>query len=180
MLDSIFLDRDGVINVDFGYVHETKNLVFVNGVLKFLKQLPQCTRKFIVTNQAGIARGFYSEKEFTAFMSYLYKILATHDVCITDMRYCTHHPDFSGECMCRKPKPGMLLELIRIYHVDVSSSMMIGDKLSDCEAGYAAGVKYNVLLDAHPPEFLPQYIYQCSDFAAIERLIESINAHGHR
>ena len=178
MLDSIFFDRDGVINVDFGYVHQTKDLVLVDGALDFLEKLPSGIKKFIVTNQAGIARGYYNTVQFEKFMAHLYNILSLHNITFTDTRYCPHHPEFDASCSCRKPKPGMILDLVQTYDVDVSNSMMVGDRLTDCAAGYAAGIKYCVLIGADTPETVHPYIYHCFDYAALENLMESIKAYG--
>ena len=142
-----FLDRDGVINVDYGYVWKKENFKFKEGIFELLKLLQKKGYKlFIVTNQSGIARGYYTEADFHNLMDYMIKELKKRNIKITDYAFCPHHPNITGECKCRKPNPGMILNLAKKYNIDLKNSIMIGDKQSDIKAGENAGIKQNYLI----------------------------------
>ncbi len=151
---ALFLDRDGVVNIDIGYLHKPEDCQFVTGIF----ELVRCARAagydvFIVTNQAGIARGYYSEATYAAFTEWLLKRFADEHAPITHVYHCPHHPtagvgEYRTSCICRKPKPGMLLAAQREYGTDMAGSMMIGDSLSDMVAARAAGVRQRYLLNA--------------------------------
>lgn len=143
---AVFLDRDGVINEDFGYVGRVEDFIFIDGVFEALKKLQQ--KGFllvIVTNQSGIGRGYYSEEDFLKLSEYMKNELKKGGVTITDIFYCPHHP--SKQCSCRKPKPQMILDAAKKYNIDLASSYLVGDKMSDIEAGKSAGIKNLILLD---------------------------------
>jgi D-glycero-D-manno-heptose 1,7-bisphosphate phosphatase len=141
-MKAAFLDRDGVINEDLGYVGSIEDFKFKEGIFEFLRLLQNKDYKlFIVTNQSGIARGYYKEEEFLKLMEWLKKELQKEKIEIIDFEYCPHHPEITGECDCRKPKPGMILKLANKYNIDLSSSIMIGDKDSDIESCKRAGLK---------------------------------------
>jgi D-glycero-D-manno-heptose 1,7-bisphosphate phosphatase len=142
---ALFLDRDGVINVDHGYVSKVENFEFVDGVFEVLKKYQKLGYLLIVvTNQSGIGRGYYSSKDFKIVTSYKLKELKKRGVIIDEVYHCPHDPD-SG-CGCRKPSPSMLLEAKKKFDIDMNSSWMIGDKKSDIDAGYNAGVKNTILI----------------------------------
>jgi D-glycero-D-manno-heptose 1,7-bisphosphate phosphatase len=136
---ALFLDRDGVINIDKGYVHKIEDFEFIEGIFDLCKSYQDKGYLIIViTNQAGIARGYYTEEDFLKLSEWMKKEFAKKNVIITDIFYCPHHPDFTGECECRKPKPGMILEAAKKYNIDLSKSILIGDKITDIEAGKRA------------------------------------------
>ncbi len=142
-----FLDRDGVINVDYGYVGNIDRFKFKEGIFELLHFLQEKGYKlFIVTNQSGIARGYYSENDFHNLMKYMIDELKKRGIEITDYKFCPHHPNITGECECRKPKPGMILDLAKQYNIDIKNSIMIGDSLSDIEAAKNAGIKRSYLV----------------------------------
>lgn len=149
---AIFLDRDGVINQDTGYVSNRDNFVFIDGVIGAMKQLKQKGYKLVVvTNQSGIARGLFSEADFIRLTEWMDWSLADQDVDLDGIYFCPHHPtEGSGpntkECQCRKPAPGMFLEAIADLEIDASVSYMVGDKVSDLQAAQAAGVSHLVLV----------------------------------
>lgn len=145
-LDAVFFDRDGVINVDYGYVHSLDELHFVPGIFALCQSLPETTHKFIVTNQAGIARGYYSEIQFQSFMKTFEVEMMKRNIQFSDWRHCPHHPDYNGICECRKPHPGMIHELLSLYELAGENCALIGDNLSDIWAGQAAGLGLNILL----------------------------------
>jgi D-glycero-D-manno-heptose 1,7-bisphosphate phosphatase len=143
MRKAIFLDRDGVINVDIGYLHKIEDLVLTHRLvdaLKIFKSLGYLI--IIVTNQSGIARRYFTVDQLNLFHDELKDVLAKEiDSNIIDRIYfCPHHPDFNEKCDCRKPRPGMLLEAKNYFNIDMKNSYMVGDKESDMLAGQSAGV----------------------------------------
>jgi len=144
----LFLDRDGVINNDIGYAYKPEHIEFVPGILE-LCQWAQANQYHIIviTNQSGIARGFYSEQDFSHLTDWMNEQFAHHGILIQDTFHCPHHPDITGECNCRKPEPGMLLTAIKKYTINPQLSIMIGDKSSDMKAAEAANIGTRILLD---------------------------------
>jgi len=143
-----FLDRDGVVNINYGYVGNKEKFEFKKGIFELLKFLQNKGYKlFVVTNQSGIARGFYSEADFHSLMNYMINELKKRDIEIIDYQFCPHHPEITGECECRKPKPGMILNLVKKYNIDLKKSIMIGDSLSDIKASKNAGITRSYLLE---------------------------------
>lgn len=142
-----FLDRDGVINAEVNYLHEPEKVIILPGVVDALRLLREHQCKIIVvTNQAGVAKNLYGEADILAVHQRIADLIAPFEVNIDAFYYCPHHPDHSGECECRKPMPGMLLRAAREHNIDLSQSAMIGDRLSDIEAGRNAGCKFNCLV----------------------------------
>lgn len=149
---AIFLDRDGVINVDVGYVAEIDDFKFIDGVIQALIKAKQKGYLLVViTNQSGIARGYFSKEHFLTLTQWMDWSLADRGVDLDGIYYCPHHEtkgigDYKLACNCRKPKPGMLLDAIGELGIDVTQSILIGDKISDLQAGITAGVKSNYLV----------------------------------
>jgi D-glycero-D-manno-heptose 1,7-bisphosphate phosphatase len=142
-----FLDRDGVVNVEVSYLHEPEKTVLENGIVEALKAIHQHGfLAVVVTNQAGVARGKYPEEDIFKVHSKLQELLAEHGEKIDAFYYCPHHPEHSGECACRKPNPGMLLQAAKDLNIDVPESLMIGDRMSDVNAGRNAGCKASYLV----------------------------------
>ncbi len=142
---AIFLDRDGVINEDRGYVHKIEDFIFLSGVFEALRAfLDMGYKLFIVTNQSGIGRGYYSEDDFKKLTDWMLDELAKKKIAIEEVFYCPHHPDEG--CGCRKPEPGMIWEAAKKYGIDLKNSWMIGDKPSDIEAAKRAGVGSQILI----------------------------------
>ncbi|MFW9881075.1 MAG: D-glycero-beta-D-manno-heptose 1,7-bisphosphate 7-phosphatase, partial [Candidatus Thorarchaeota archaeon] len=135
----IFLDRDGVINKEVGHLSDPENFEFIPRSIEALKILKQKGYLLIIiTNQAGIARGYYSEKILHNIHAKMNNILKENNVMLDDIFYCPHHPEFTGVCECRKPLPGMIFKAKSKYNIDLSESYMIGDTLNDIEAGINA------------------------------------------
>ena len=137
-----FFDRDGTINVNYGHVYKPADLTFVEGT-------PEVIRKYndahipviVVTNQAGIAKGMYTEVDMHRFNSYMNRCLREkYNAHIDAFYFCPHHPDYTGECDCRKPKPGMFFRAAKDWNIDLSKSIMYGDKESDKQAAEQAGI----------------------------------------
>ena len=142
-----FLDRDGVVNVEVSYLHEPEKTILESGIVEALKAIHEHGfLAVVVTNQAGVAKGKYSEKDIFAVHDKLQALLAEHGEKIDAFYYCPHHPDFTGGCSCRKPHPGMLLQAVKDLNIDVESSLMIGDRMSDVNAGRNAGCKASYLV----------------------------------
>ncbi|MGZ3753546.1 MAG: D-glycero-alpha-D-manno-heptose-1,7-bisphosphate 7-phosphatase [Mucilaginibacter sp.] len=149
---AVFLDRDGVLNKEMGdYVCKLEDFHVLEQNIEPLKTLQGKGYLLIVaTNQGGLAKGWYSEDELGKMHAKLKEVYRQHGVEFTDIFYCPHHPDFTGDCDCRKPKPGMLLEGIRKYNIDPALSYFIGDRERDVIAGTAAGVK-GILINSDQP-----------------------------
>ena len=135
----IFLDRDGTINVDHGYVYKLSDLDLLPGVVDALQLFRDKGFKFIViTNQSGIGRGFYTLSDAIRFNNALNSELGKYDLHIEEFFICPHAPE--EKCSCRKPYPFMVQEAIKKYHVDVEASYLFGDKDSDIECGENSGI----------------------------------------
>lgn len=149
---AVFLDRDGVLNSDNGYVSKVDDFEFIDGVIDACKVLKAKGYLLIViTNQSGIARGYFSEEQFHTLTEWMDWSLADRGVDLDGIYYCPHHAqkgigEFKIECDCRKPKPGMLLSAIEELNIDITNSFLVGDKVSDLQAGFAAGIKTNYLV----------------------------------
>ncbi len=145
----IFLDRDGVINKDTGYVHLWKDFSLIEGVIEAFKILKKLGYKFIiVTNQSGIGRGLFTEKQYLKLTSQYRNYFLEYGIEILDIYYCPHSPTNKNEqgCFCRKPNPGMLLKAVKDHNIPLSSSIMVGDNISDMIAAKNAGIEKRILL----------------------------------
>lgn len=137
-----FFDRDGTINVDVHYLHRPEDLIFIDGMPEFIRKWNDWGYLVIVvTNQAGIARRYYTEDEMRDLHRYMNKCLAEHGAHIDAFYFCPHHPDFTGPCRCRKPEPGMLEDAIREFDLDPAQCILFGDKAWDVEAGERCGIQ---------------------------------------
>ena len=147
MTKALFLDRDGVINVDYNYVYKIDEFEFVDGIFELCKQKQdEGYLIFVITNQAGIARGFYTEADFSKLTTWMCERFKAKGVIITKVYFCPHHPDFNISCECRKPNPGMILQAQREFNIDLKNSLLIGDKQSDLDAGQNAGIENLILV----------------------------------
>lgn len=136
---ALFLDRDGVLNVDHGYVHAPEDFEPVPGVFEALRDaVAGGWTLVVVTNQSGIGRGYYSEEEYQTLEAHMRALFAGERIEFLAIYHCPHLPD--AGCACRKPAPGMILQAAREHDLDLPRSAMIGDKPSDAEAARAAGV----------------------------------------
>ena len=147
-----FLDRDGVINLDRGYVHRWEDFEFVPGCVQALRRLESAGYALVVvTNQSGVARGLYDERDVERLGAALRAHLEAENVHLAAIEYCPHLPDgvvaaYAHDCDCRKPAPGMILRAARALQLDLAGSILFGDKPSDIEAARRAGVGRQVLL----------------------------------
>lgn len=174
MNKALFLDRDGVINVDREYIYKRENFQFMDGIFDLCNYFQQRSYLlFVITNQSGIARGYYSEADFVTLSEWMRERFLDNGITITDISYCPHHPTkgrekYKLDCKCRKPKPGMILDLATRYNIDLKDSLLIGDKPSDIQAGKKAKVGHNYLLSSR--------YHSEESFTALRELLEFIQS----
>ncbi len=155
---ALFLDRDGVINVDHGYVHQVRDFEFMPGIFDLARAATKQGYKIIViTNQAGIGRGFYSPAQFHELTAWMCGQFEAQGAPVAKVYFSPYHPTeglgvYLKDDMSRKPNPGMILEARSDFDLDLASSVLIGDKPSDIAAGLAAGVGRNILFSAQAPD----------------------------
>jgi len=141
----IFLDRDGVINEEVGYLHKIKDFKFINGVMDSCNYFLSLGYQIIVvTNQSGIGRGLYKEEDFQIVNEWMLGKFEQQGVSILDVFFCPHGPN--DNCYCRKPKPGLFTDAMEKYDIDMKKSWMIGDKEADIEAANNAGIIQTILV----------------------------------
>jgi D-glycero-D-manno-heptose 1,7-bisphosphate phosphatase len=138
-IPAVFLDRDGVIIRERNFLYDPKSIELIPGAIEAIKNLRDDFKTVVVSNQSGIARGFFSEEDLIRFQGSLDKLLKASGAIISGWYYCPHGPD--DGCECRKPLPGMILSAAEEMHIDLTESWMVGDKSSDIGAGKAAGLK---------------------------------------
>ncbi len=145
MQKAIFLDRDGVINIDKGYVYRKEDFEFCNGIFDALRHfLGLGYLLVVVTNQSGIGRGYYADEDFIFLTKWMLKELEEKGLKIAKVYHCAHAPE--ENCKCRKPETAMFEEAIREFGIDVKNSWMIGDKKSDIEAANGVGVENTIFI----------------------------------
>lgn len=150
---ALFLDRDGVINIEKNYLHKKEDVEFIEGIFELCRYYQAKGYLIVVvTNQSGIARGYYSERDFATLTFWMIEVFAREGIEISQVYHCPHHPEISGECDCRKPQPGMLLKAAKELHIDLEHSVLVGDSERDIEAAQRAGVKESYLLTSAPTQ----------------------------
>ncbi|OOE90373.1 D-glycero-beta-D-manno-heptose 1,7-bisphosphate 7-phosphatase [Salinivibrio sharmensis] len=154
---AVFIDRDGVVNVDHGYVADIDKFEYIDGVFDACRALKEKGYLLVlVTNQAGIARGYYSEQDFLQLTEWMDWNFADKGVDFDGIYYCPHHAsegvgEYRIDCDCRKPKPGMLIDAQKELDIDMSRSVMVGDKADDMKAAESAGVATRMLVRSGKP-----------------------------
>jgi D-glycero-D-manno-heptose 1,7-bisphosphate phosphatase len=149
---ALFLDRDGVINVDHDYVHRIEDVEWVPGIFELVRDASDAGfLPIVVTNQAGVGRGYYTEERFLAFTRWMHEAFARRGTPLLATYWCPHHADagigeYKRQCPCRKPEPGMLLAALAAFDIDPSASLLLGDKPGDVAAARAAGVADAILV----------------------------------
>lgn len=167
---ALLLDRDGVINVNHGYVHQPHNFEFIDGIFDLARAAHARQYKLVVvTNQAGIARGFYSQQQFNDLTKWMCEQFANQGAHITRVYCSPYHPtegigEYKKDDISRKPHPGMILQAQKELNLDLANSLLIGDKASDIQAGIAAGVGCNILFSQADSAELYDMAYQRISF----------------
>jgi D-glycero-D-manno-heptose 1,7-bisphosphate phosphatase len=152
MNKALFIDRDGVINIDKVHVYRKEEFEFTPGIYDLCRKYSDAGFLIIViTNQAGIAKGIYTENDFLKLTEWMTGEFKRNRIIISNVYFCPHHPDITGPCECRKPKPGMILRAKEEFELDLSRSVLIGDKESDLQAGRNAGIPESNLHLFDPP-----------------------------
>lgn len=152
MNKAVFLDRDGVINKEINYLYKAEDFEFIEGVFPALKPFQdQGYLLIIITNQSGIARGYYSEADFLNLNQWMLKQFEAQGVNIARVYYSPYHPEYGigkykKDTTCRKPNPGMILQAKEEFNIELGESILIGDKETDIETGINAGIKINILV----------------------------------
>lgn len=143
---ALILDRDGVINHDYGHVNNTTEFDFIDGIFEVCSYFLKLDFIIIVvTNQAGIGKKLYTIEQFQSLNKWMIKQFEEKGIVITKTYYCPHIPE--DACICRKPKPGMILDAIAEFNLDPSKSILIGDRITDIEAGKAAGIGTSMIFE---------------------------------
>ncbi len=183
MQKAAFLDRDGVINIDHGYIHRWEDIQWMTSALEGMRKLQDLGyRLVVVTNQSGIARGYYSEHAFHRLSDKMTHWLRDNGIELAGIYHCPHHPDgkveaFSSVCSCRKPAPGLILDAAQQLDVCLSASLMVGDKLSDMQAAESAGISQRYHLTRGEPAVGCTQVSSLLDVAhAVERREQAIEA----
>jgi D-glycero-D-manno-heptose 1,7-bisphosphate phosphatase len=151
---AIFLDRDGVINVEKNYVYSIEDFEFIDGIFETLKYFQsQGYLLIIITNQAGIGRGYYSEEDFNILTEWMIEEFKKRDIIIDKVYFCPYHPEhgigkYKFDSYDRKPNPGMILKAVEEKGIDLTKSILIGDKYTDILAGEKAGIPVNILMES--------------------------------
>lgn len=160
MNKALFLDRDGTINVEKNYVYRIEDFEFIPGVLNLIRGYYNSGYLiFVITNQAGIVRGFYTENDYNILTEWMKEEFIRNGIEITKVYHCPHHPDYTGTCRCRKPNPGMILQAIHEFNIDSVNSVLIGDKKSDILAGENAGIGKNLYIhDLLPMDSINKFL----------------------
>ena len=176
MNKAFFIDRDGVIVVETDYLGDPNHVEIIPGAVEAIKAIKTAGYlAIVVSNQSGVARGYYSESDVDLVNQRIAEILAEQGANIDAFYHCPHHPKFSGECSCRKPEPGMLLTAAKDHRIDPAKSYMIGDKISDVNAGQNAGCAASVLIKTgHGIDEVTEDLVEITvadDFAAAVKLL---------
>jgi len=163
MQKTLFLDRDGVINVNHGYVHKKEDFILIDGIVELIRHANQLGYLVIVvTNQSGIGRGLYTEQQFLDFNDWMLDSLLQQEARVDKVYYCPHHPsealgNYAKNCECRKPKPGMALNAINDFGLDISAAIMVGDSASDVEFAVKANIPEIYWLSSQHEAFIINY-----------------------
>ena len=150
MRPAVFLDRDGTVIEEVGHLGEPERVVILPGVPSALRRLADAGYALVVvTNQAGVARGMFTEEAVRAVNERAAELLSSEGIRLDGVYHCPHHPDFTGPCDCRKPAPGMLRSAARDLELDLERSWMVGDHPTDAGAARAAGARPIIVRTGH-------------------------------
>ncbi len=172
----IFFDRDGTINVDADYLSDPDDLELIPGAVEAIRDANRLgVKAFVITNQSGVARGLYSEKDVRSVHHRMARLLAREGAHIDAYYYCPHHPEYGKApyrkaCDCRKPKTGMLMQARSEFGIDLASSFVVGDKCTDLQAGRAAGCSTVLVLTGYGPT----EVDECRNAGAVDMVTRDI------
>lgn len=170
MNKAVFLDRDGTLNIDTGYISDPKELVFIRGAKKAVKLLKDKSFLiYVITNQSGVGRGFFSVEKLEAVHDKMLSEFDKEGIKIDGIFYCPHHPN--EKCQCRKPKPKMVFDIVNSNKINLTKSYFIGDKLIDVQTGKNAGCR-TILVETGEPRIEDEEDWTQPDFVA-EDLLEA-------
>ncbi|MBU7583987.1 MAG: HAD family hydrolase [Nostoc sp. TH1S01] len=156
-MPAVFIDKDGTLIEDVPYNVDPQLMRLTTGAIEGLQLLSKAGYKLIIiTNQSGVARGYFPESSLVAVEARLSEVLAEGNLLLDGFYYCPHHPngvvsEYAIDCDCRKPKPGLILRAVVEHNIDLQNSWLIGDSLSDVEAGKLAGCKTILIAHDHKP-----------------------------
>jgi D-glycero-D-manno-heptose 1,7-bisphosphate phosphatase len=163
---ALFLDRDGIVNIDYGYVYKIEDFTFIEGIFELVSLFQKAGYLiFIVTNQSGIGRGYYTESDFQTLSTWVKKQFVAHHIEIDEIYHCPHTPE--AKCHCRKPQTGMIEACLKHYNIDLEHSYMIGDKPSDMAFAKQASIGNRIAIATHPltdANYTFASILQCKHF----------------
>ena len=172
---ALFLDRDGIINIDHGYVSKIEAFQFTEGIFELLRLfIKHGYQLFIITNQSGIGRGYYTQNDFDTLTQWMLSTFEKNNIPIQKVAYCPHSPE--ENCQCRKPNTGMIDDILKQYAIDLPASWLIGDKQSDIDLAINSHIGHSIAIgtneiknsDYHFDSILACYNY----FKANEAMIQ--------
>lgn len=175
---ALFLDRDGVVNEEVGYLHRSEDVRFVKGIFPLCRTAQRLRYKLIVvTNQAGIGRGFYTLQQYEELTRWITAQFAGQGITLDEVLYCPFHPvhglgEYKREHEDRKPSPGMLLSAARTHNLDLSQSILIGDRCSDIAAANAAQLRQAFFVPGTEPEPCPGQFQSVASLAEVETWLQ--------
>lgn len=175
---ALFLDRDGVININHGYVHKEKDFDFIDGIFELVRDANNKDYLvIIITNQAGIGRGLFTENQFLELIEWMKIVFKKKKAIIDKVYFCPSHPSggigkYKKKDYRRKPNPGMIFDAQKEYNIDLSKSVLIGDKITDITAGLNAKVGLNILFNNNNSKI---YTHDSNKFYIVKKLKEASN-----
>ena len=174
MNKAIFLDRDGVINIEKNYLYKIEDFEFVDGTFESLKKLQKLEYKlFIITNQSGVGRGYYTLTDFNKLTTWMLNEFEKNAITISQVELCPHAP--TENCQCRKPKTGMIDNILKNHEIDLKNSWLIGDKSSDIQCAKNANIKNTIQVksghDFDESESLATFV--CDSIKDLPKIIRS-------
>ena len=171
MKKALFLDRDGIINVDYAYVYEIEKFEFTEGLFELLELFIQKGYLlFIVTNQSGIGRNYYTQNDFETVTAYMLSEFKKRNIHITSVHHCPHAPELN--CSCRKPQTGMVDQILEKNSIDLRNSWMIGDKQSDIDLAHNAMIENTIGIGERSivnSTFIFQTVLECKNFLELNK-----------
>lgn len=176
MVKAVFLDRDGTINVEKHYLYKIEDFEFLPGVIDGLRLLQDNSYVLvIVTNQSGLARGYYTEEDYNVIDSWLLEELKKNGITISLSLYCPHHPEakvlkYRENCNCRKPKTGLYDKAVEILDIDLASSFVIGDKIRDCALCGVSDCRGFLIAENEDQDIINQV--KCGNYKNVEYAVD--------